>query len=316
MTDTIPALPRADRPQYFAGQTLTADDLTAAQDVDTGLRRLHHRMLHGWGIASGLTVTGSRGGATVSIGAGYALDSTGRELVLVEPAGLKVPAVAGDPQGRPEAYTLVLRWTEDHDAVVLTRSGACGTEGAVRRSDAPTIEWVKGGAVRVGHELVLADVLVQNCRLTAPPDDSGRRQLNPPPTPYAASGATTPGETIWTMRSAAGLAPWGVETLVDTSEAGFGDAPAYLARLVGTRFVSAASTTHGAPFLLDGTPSIEDAEPGRFRLVVPLLHAMLTHPTNLTVIELNPPAVVGSPELETLASHTLAWSVEWIGVQS
>ena len=80
MTTSTAPLPEADRPRFFAGQLLTADDLTAAQDVDSGLRHLHHRMLHGWGIASGLAVTGRRTATEVTLGAGYALDSTGREL--------------------------------------------------------------------------------------------------------------------------------------------------------------------------------------------------------------------------------------------
>lgn len=315
MTNTMP-LPRADRPQYFEGQILTADDLNAAQDVDTDLRRLHHRMLHGWGIASGLVVSARRGAVTVSIGAGYALDSSGRELVLIEPTEKPVPAVSGDPAGNPEAYSLVLRWTPDADADVLVRRGDCGAEGAVRRSDAPVLDWKKNGTVAVGDEIVLADVLVQDCRLVAVPDDSGRRLLNPPPTPYAASGRTEATGTVWTARAASGLAPWGVETLVDTSRAGFGDTPAYLARIAGARSLTAQQAPHGTPCMIDGTPYVEDAEPGRFRLVVPLVRAMLTHPVNQTVIELNPAAVVGSPLLASLVSFTLGWSVEWIGVQS
>ena len=40
MTISAAPLPSPDRPLYFSGQVLAADDLTAAQDVDTGLRHL------------------------------------------------------------------------------------------------------------------------------------------------------------------------------------------------------------------------------------------------------------------------------------
>ena len=57
MTTTSP-LDVPDRPRYFPGQVLTAGDLTAAQEADSTLRRLHHTMLHGWGIAAGLARAG------------------------------------------------------------------------------------------------------------------------------------------------------------------------------------------------------------------------------------------------------------------
>src|SRR4029077_6655055 len=75
MTISAVSLPSTGRPLYCPGQILSADDLTAAQEADGGLRQLHHRMLHGWGIASGLGVTGRRGDTSLSVGSGYALDS-------------------------------------------------------------------------------------------------------------------------------------------------------------------------------------------------------------------------------------------------
>ncbi|GAA1061427.1 hypothetical protein [Agromyces bracchium] len=316
MTLADPALPRARSPRFFAGQLLTADDLNAEQDVDTGLRRLHNRMLHGWGIAAGLAVTGGRGGTSVTVGAGYALDAAGRELVVPDARVAAIPAVAGGVDGGPIRFTLVLRWRDDDEAAVDTRPGACATEGAVRRDDGPALEWREPGQVSAGIHVVLADVDVQSCRLLGPPDDSGRRLLNPPPTPYAGSGATVAGETVWRVRSAQGVAPWALWTDVDTSEAGFGDIPAYVARIVGPREVTAAQAPHGTPCLLDGPPHIEASEPGRFRVVVPLLRAVLTDPVRGTLIEVNPIGLIAAPALADIASFTLKWTVEWIGVQT
>lgn len=314
MTTSAVPLPRADRPLYFPGQVLAADDLTAAQDVDTGLRHLHHRMLHGWGIASGLAVTGARGRTSVSVGAGYALDSTGRELVVPTPTTVPVPPVSSGPDGKPMTFTLVLSWTPDDDAPVVDRPGACGTEGAVRRSDAPQLRWLDAAVVLVGYDVVLAVVQVADCRLASAPDLALRRLLNPPPTPYAASGRTLPGETGWQERTTPGGQTVALVAEVDTSEAGFGDTPAYLARLDGPRMVDPVLSPTGRPALLDGTPCVEAAEPGRFRLVVPLPPATAFGDDDQ--VDVNPPALVAGGGLVDLVTTTLRWSVEWIGLQS
>ncbi len=312
------SLPHADRPRWFPGQLLTAEDLTAAQDVDTNLRRLHHRMLHGWGIAAGLAVTGRRGQAEVTVGPGYALDAEGRELVLPGPVTKPVPPVAGGADGGPRRYTLVLRWTPDADAVVVDRPGLCATEGAVRRSDEPTLEWVEPGAVKVGLDVALAEVRVQSCRLVDPPDPASRRLLNPPPTPYTATGSTPAGETGWQVLTDEDGTVWAVTVTVDTSEAGFGDTPTYLARVAGVRDVRtdlAAVPAFGRRFLLDGPCHVQDPEPGRFQLLVPLVPGYWI-PANADSVPVNPVEVVGSGALSDLVAHRLRWRVEWVGVQS
>lgn len=313
MTVVTEALPRADRPVFFPGQLLVAADINAATDVDTGLRQLHHRMLHGWGIAAGLAVTGARGDTEVGLAAGYALDAAGRELVLAGPTTVPIPPVAAGPDGGPITFTLVVRWTSDEDARVVDRPGACGAEGAVRRSDDPTIAWLDPGAVRAGGDLVLAEVQVRGCRLVAPPDLALRRLLNPPLTPYIAAGATAAGLTAWFVRAAAGGAPIALCADVDTAEAGFGDAPVYLARVLGERLLDAALSPTGAPALIDGTPIVDAAEAGRFRLVVPLVTG--TSLADGAAIDLNPHSLITSGALPGLVTDTLLWSVEWIGVQ-
>jgi hypothetical protein len=307
-------LPSPDRPVFFAGQLLTANDLSAQQTLERELRRLHHRMLHGWGIASGLAITAAKGDTSAEIGAGYGIDSAGRELVLDEPLSVPVPPVAAGPSGDPVAFALVLRWTEDDVAVVVQRAGDCGSHGAVRRSDAPTVAWLDPPAVRAGLDVVLSDVLIQNCRLAARPDPARRRLLNPPPTPYTACGSTLPGETEWRVTSTPSGQTWSAWTDVDTAEGGFGDVPVYLARLCGERFWPASQSFSGKPALVDGTPYVEQAEAGRFRLVVPLVPA--TAIGSGAEIEVNPPDVVSAAGLSEQLTSTRAWYVEWIGVQS
>lgn len=313
MTIPIAPLPRTNRPLFFPGQVLSASDLAAQHDVDEGLRRLHHRMLHGWGICQGLGVGGARRGTTVELAQGYALDAAGRELVVATGVTVPVPPVSAGPDGKPVPFVLALRWTEEADAVIAERAGACDAQGAVRRSDDPTIAWLDPSAVRDGFDIVLAEVQIAGCALATAPDLTLRRLLNPPPTPYSAAGRTSQGGTGWHVRQAIGGQPWAVWTEVDTSEAGFGDVPVYLARVAGSRLIPAAESPTLTAAILDGSPYVENPETGRFTIVVPL-------PPGTSVgvgqnIEVNPGAVVSEPELPDRLTSRLQWYVEWIGVQ-
>ncbi len=46
----------AERPRYFPRQIITADDLSLDQEYARNARRLHNRMLHGWGVVCGAKV--------------------------------------------------------------------------------------------------------------------------------------------------------------------------------------------------------------------------------------------------------------------
>jgi hypothetical protein len=80
-----------ERPRYFAGQAITAEDLTQEQIYFREKLRRHNRLLHGWGIICGLDV-GAAGGCHVQISPGYAIDQTGEEIVIPEPVRLDVCA--------------------------------------------------------------------------------------------------------------------------------------------------------------------------------------------------------------------------------
>ena len=71
-----------ERPHFFTGRLLTAADLQDDQDYFRAKSRLHNRLLHGWGVVTGLEVSESAGMLTIS--AGLALDCAGNELVLAE----------------------------------------------------------------------------------------------------------------------------------------------------------------------------------------------------------------------------------------
>lgn len=83
------------RPNFFAGQLLTEEDLQALGDYVVGKNRLHNRHLFGDGVVCGLEVTCDPcGGGTVVVQPGYALDCCGNDLLLSCPTELDINAMA------------------------------------------------------------------------------------------------------------------------------------------------------------------------------------------------------------------------------
>jgi hypothetical protein len=71
------------RPRFFEGQLLTSDDLQALGDYGRGKDRLHNRYLVGSGVVCGLEVVCSCAHpGSVVVGAGYALDCCGNDIVV------------------------------------------------------------------------------------------------------------------------------------------------------------------------------------------------------------------------------------------
>src|SRR6266849_4259590 len=89
------AIDQAQRPQFFEGQYLGAEDLMATVEYSRLLEQRHALGAHTWGIAIGLTLVetptpdGSHA-VTVSISPGYAWDGFGRPIVVLAP--YQVPA--------------------------------------------------------------------------------------------------------------------------------------------------------------------------------------------------------------------------------
>ena len=86
--------PGLQRVNYFAGQLLTAGDLTAEQDYIRQKTHRRNRALHGAGIATGLHVTLERTGsrAQLVIAPGLALNGRGEEIEVSAPTALPLPA--------------------------------------------------------------------------------------------------------------------------------------------------------------------------------------------------------------------------------
>jgi hypothetical protein len=80
-----------ERPSYFEGQILAARDLTGAVDYARGRAQRHDRLLHRWGIASGLEIVSEESRTeqnvpfvALTVNPGVAIDGAGREVVLGE----------------------------------------------------------------------------------------------------------------------------------------------------------------------------------------------------------------------------------------
>lgn len=73
-----------EQTRFFSRQLVAADDFTTDQDYYREKRRMHNRLLHGWGIVCGLEVKDPLPGAplVVTICPGYALSPQGDEIYL------------------------------------------------------------------------------------------------------------------------------------------------------------------------------------------------------------------------------------------
>lgn len=85
------------RPRYFAGQLLGAGDFAAEQQYLMEKRFLHNRVLHGAGVATGLSVSvdSDPSAPAVVVEPGVALDPQGRELELRAPVRVEVGSATG-----------------------------------------------------------------------------------------------------------------------------------------------------------------------------------------------------------------------------
>ena len=80
-----------ERPHYFAGKFLTAEDLEREQRYQNEKRWLLNRMLQGTGVVSGLEVVPHDEGA-VTVAPGLAIDALGREILVREPHQVPLPS--------------------------------------------------------------------------------------------------------------------------------------------------------------------------------------------------------------------------------
>ncbi|HEY5186817.1 MAG TPA: hypothetical protein VIM19_18390, partial [Actinomycetes bacterium] len=138
-----------ERVRYFPRQLITADDMRAEQDWVREKRRLHTRLLHGWGVACGLAVVAPGKDdppRQVTVCPGYAATPQGEEVLVGEPTHLDLGTGATDPepcgapwpcppQGKmpgkgPQTVYIALRYAECQTRPVRVHPAGCGCDSA------------------------------------------------------------------------------------------------------------------------------------------------------------------------------------------
>jgi hypothetical protein len=215
-----------DRITYRNGQLLAALDLSDEQRRHDRLRRLHVRYLHDtWGIALGFDVRKAVDNRAVVVGPGYAVDGTGRDILLAESIHITVPTLRD-----LTPVVLTMRYQEDvafRDRPDLAALCLCG--GLDPRHERPLFAWCLQDEVRFGPEVPLVQVVVEAGVIQRELDGRVRRYTQPLVRPYIGWGETEPGRTGWRQ----GDNDLGLEVVVDTSEVGFTRVPYYFATLQG-----------------------------------------------------------------------------------
>jgi hypothetical protein len=323
----ICSAPFVERIRFFDGQRLFAADLQNVEQFNRKMRWLHNKSLHQPGVASGYAVTGNRDDRQVTIQPGYAIDSSGREIVLTQPAVLQVPPVANDGQGNPAYYDLTVSYPDDSLLKETeTRDGICVSRSAVRLREQPVFCWVElvptgdppGSAalavdrqakiasvnrdVESGVRIRLARAEVLNCKLNQPLSLAQRRNAKPRAQPFLWAGRTSTTQNAWTS------APTGfgvtVSLAIDTLAAQFRSPPRYFAHAVGDRQVTITLKDNQKKVLvLDGFSRVADdtAVGFTFSLLIPSI--LLDR--SITLDDLS----------QALPDALKQWYVEWLGME-
>ncbi len=226
------------RLRHYQGQRLQAADLQDEYDNLTALRGLHVVGLHDtWGIALGFSVQmGPPGSNTVLIAPGLAYDARGHEIVLTASHAVGGPQ-GGCPLPANTPITLVMRYDADLGRREAGQEWAPCTDGGDGPGrERPAFAWQRADAVRLGLDVPLLMVRLQNGLIDEGSLDLSGRTYAPAQTrPHIAAGVT-PQEQAWELWQVEGSDQephtLGLQTWVDTRDGGFVGTPYYEATLV------------------------------------------------------------------------------------
>jgi len=324
--------PMLERLLFFTGQRLYASDVQAIEEHNRRMRWLHNQSLHQPGIGRGFAVTGEIGDREVTVGAGYAVDSIGREIVLTQQQVIPVPPVADDGYGNPVIYDLTVRYPGDELLEeVETRAGICLPRDAVRLREQPIFCWVEldrqslqpkdtelKDDVRNGLRTIIMRAEIQNYRLYGRISIAQRRDVRPEKGAYISAGKTKTESTNWEEIERKEVQTGVTELLllktsVDTSIAHFEVAPHYSARIEGERIVRSGEDFD---YLIEGVTY----------LLVPLIENTQKQITNGFEVYLllprigsfvNPPIKFLNKDIDTINDilKNLDWHIVWMGIE-
>lgn len=139
-----------ERPLYYEGQYLGAEDLDAAVAYERVQLARHELGAHLWGIAAGLELRERKlptGEVDVSVLPGIAWDGYGRCLVVTAPLKVTLDKFANQQADTPDEGLLVKVWLRYDEA--MTRGPAPGFEAC--RDGGQYARAVEGCAIAVGE---------------------------------------------------------------------------------------------------------------------------------------------------------------------
>jgi hypothetical protein len=297
-------IPELERVRFFSGELLTADDLAALDSNNRELRWLHNRTLHNWGIGFGFDLVGKRGDTLVTVNPGYAIDIDGREIILSRPVQRPIPAVPGST-GDPAIYYLVANYVEDaNEPVEQQRSAtACAPGGAVRLSNDPAILWKTVAQLNTGIDVLLGQVSIQNCVLSASVSATVRRYATSA-SRFSLSAADIAAKDLQWTPWKHGTVNLGFTAAIDTSAAKFQSKPQYMAQIIGSRSLDSPEIASPTIVVVDFVSTANESPTG-FTLQVsfPALAG-----------DINPTAITDPNKGPDLMAQ-LGWRIAWIGVE-
>jgi hypothetical protein len=292
-----------DRITYRDGQLLTARDLNDEQRRHARLRAAHNQYLHGtWGIALGFQVQPMTGNHAVVVGAGYAIDAEGRDIVLSKTLALPVPDVGG-----PEVFVLTATFNESESSPRRRQiKGACQGDSDGERL---SFQWQQARGARFGQQVPLVAVTVAQGTIQGALNLRVRRYARTDSRPHVNVETTEAGQTGWQVWGASQGQTFGLEIVVDTTEAGFHQTPQYFAVLHGD---FSNQPNEAALFTAPGWPSGSPVgfSPGTFGFITDASAESFTY--RVTCVG-QPPF---SRSLTPAEAESRRWHIAWLGLEA
>jgi len=219
-----------DRITYRDGQRLWASDLRDTERRDESMRWLHVRYLHRtWGVALGYEIQLTNSRTAIVLGPGYAIDQSGRDLLLAKGLLIPTPQTAG-----AALYVLTIRYGGHSGGAQRCGCGTgCGCAGHPGSTEVrPQISWNLPADLQLGDDVPLVSANMVSGIVQGDLDFRVRRNARRLVRPHIGWNSTDPGQTGW-ERPNSQSGPSFVQAVVDTSEAGFTRTPFYFAALKG-----------------------------------------------------------------------------------
>jgi hypothetical protein len=155
-----------DRLNYYNGQRLEASDLKLEQEYHIRTRRWLNKSLYTAGIARGLDIRAEKDSRFVIVSPGLALDTDGREILLLEEEHIFVPGkvqTTGGSEAKVEGLYLTIRYNDE--AIQEERNG-CIPKSTNGKKNVNRVPWGGPALVRAKPVFNWSDAL--------PYDSSGK----------------------------------------------------------------------------------------------------------------------------------------------